>query len=111
MDRNVFYVIESLCNGCEGCLSMCSLVRSGSFSKEAAHITVVRDDFSGYQEALVACDGSPCGGKPVCAEFCPTGALLYGTAAEVVAKKRELLEARRQGKAEAKVRAPWAMRR
>lgn len=105
-------VIQDICNGCENCQLICSFTRSEDsiFAKHKSLISMVRVDEDGYHEPIVACNGQPCNGQPKCVKYCPTGALIYGTAREISERKQELL-ALRKSRLEARVRAPWAMRR
>jgi formate hydrogenlyase subunit 6/NADH:ubiquinone oxidoreductase subunit I len=65
---------------------------------------------TGYDEPVVGCNTDPCNNEPKCVQFCPTGALIYGTIEEVREKKQQIMVLRKTN-AEARVRAPWAQKR
>ena len=118
--KKAFYVIQELCNGCENCSLICSLViNKDSFSRrsnivpihaEEAGYNLPGETGTGYDSVVVGCNAEPCGGEPKCVRYCPTGALIYGTIEEISQKKKQADEARLNS-GEAKIRAPWAQRR
>jgi Fe-S-cluster-containing dehydrogenase component len=120
MDKKIFYAIEQICNGCENCSLVCSLVLSKKGFSKKSNITINRADEAGYNqpgmadtgydEPVVGCNVEPCNGDPKCVKFCPTGALIYGTPEEIEEKKRQISELWKTN-AESRVRAPWAQRR
>ena len=66
-------VDQGRCVGCRLCELACSFGRLGCFDPEAAAIQVTFLDDGRLAVAL----GSACAGcrRPVCAEFCPVGAI------------------------------------
>lgn len=119
-EKKTFYVIPELCNGCENCALVCSMVlNKQAFSRES-NIVVLHAEEAGYNQpgqadigydsVVVGCNAEPCGGEPKCTRYCPTGALIYGTMTEIAQRKREADEARLH-RGEAHIRAPWAQRR
>lgn len=121
MSKKAFYVIEQICNGCENCSLVCSLILSKSGFSKKSNIQIIRADEAGYNQPgmldagydqpVVGCNTDPCDGDPKCVEFCPTGALVYGTLQEIEKKKLQILKLWKDNNSEAKVRAPWAQRR
>jgi Fe-S-cluster-containing dehydrogenase component len=119
-DKKAFYVIQELCNGCENCSLVCSLILNGKEFSRDSNIAIVHAEESGYNQpghagvgydsAVVGCNAEPCGGEPKCARYCPTGALIYDTLEGIVQKKQLLME-KWKTSGEAHVRAPWAQRR
>lgn len=121
MTSKVFYVFDRICNGCENCRLVCSMVLSkSSFNNKKSYISMIRADEAGYNkpgfegsvydEPVVGCDGDPCNGEPQCVTYCPTGALIFGTPEEIAEKKRQLTELWKTNR-ESRARAPWAARR
>lgn len=121
LEKKAFYVIEQLCNGCENCALVCSLVVNKTGFSKRSNIQVIRADEAGYNhpgtaeagydQPAVGCNADPCGGAPKCVKYCPTGALVYGTLEELQGKKHTVMALWKKGNTEAKVRAPWTKRR
>ena len=119
-EKKSFYVLQELCNGCENCSLVCSIVLSKrSFSRESNVVVIHAEEAgynqpgqakAGYDSAVVGCNTELCGGSPKCVRYCPTGALIYGTLEEISRRKQESDMARLHS-GEANVRAPWAQRR
>jgi Fe-S-cluster-containing dehydrogenase component len=120
MEKKAFYVIEQICNGCENCSLVCSMILNKTGFGKKSNITIIRADEAGYNqpgmagtgfdEPVVGCNADPCDGDPKCVRYCPTGALIYGTLDEIEEKKLKLMELWKTNN-ESKVRAPWAQRR
>ncbi len=120
-DKKIFYVIEQICNGCETCSLVCSLiVNKTGFSKNSNISMIHAEEVGynrpgmigiGYDEPVVGCNAEPCDGEPKCVKYCPTGALIYGTHEEIQAKKLEIMKLWKANNMESRVRAPWAQRR
>lgn len=93
MDKKAFYAIEELCNGCENCSLICSLVLNGKQFDKKSNIVVIHAEEAGYNQPglvgtgydspVVGCNAEPCGGDPKCVYYCPTGALIYGDIMEI----------------------------
>jgi Fe-S-cluster-containing dehydrogenase component len=66
----------SRCVGCRLCELACSFARHGHFNPDQAAIRVVFAEDGGLDVALTAaCAHCP---HPLCAAYCPTGALAEG---------------------------------
>lgn len=107
------WAIESLCNGCRNCEMMCSFFLTQSFQPRAARIRVDKDEARGIDRPLTDCNGLPCAGSrgpAACVPYCPTGALVFGTAADIELRKQELAQAQRINP-EYMMAAPWIPRR
>lgn len=118
--KKAFYVVQELCNGCENCSLVCSLVLSKKEFSRTSNIEVIHAEeagynypgtaTTGYDSVVVGCNADPCDGDPKCVSYCPTGALIYGTIEEIAAKK-QLVAEKWKTSGEAHIRAPWAQRR
>lgn len=103
-------VISELCSGCRGCELLCSFIMTREFCPGKGHIRLVKDDHQALSIPLVFCSGTCLkadeDGNPLCVAMCPTGALIYGSEEEIMAKRRELLE-KREAEPLFRVIAPW----
>ncbi len=67
------YIHPELCTGCRQCSIACSLKHFGENNPKKAAITVIRDEFEGYEFPLVClqCD------DPLCVKMCPQNAVTW----------------------------------
>jgi ferredoxin len=63
-----------LCTGCRTCVLACSLEYFQVFSLEKTHISILRKEEEGSFDIILKNGCVPC---PVCANNCPSGALIY----------------------------------
>lgn len=118
--KKAFYVIQELCNGCENCSVVCSMILNKDGFSRNSNIEVIHAEEAGYNypglvgtgydSVVVGCNTEPCNGTPKCVRYCPTGALIYGTIEEI-AKKKQMLAEKWKTSGEAHIRAPWAQGR
>ena len=104
------FAFEELCNGCRLCELQCSFVNTKEYNPLQSLIRIASVTGTGIDAPIIDCDGSNCPlkeeGVPECVRICPTGALIYTSALEALAKKQELV-LKRSVQPIFKVIAPW----
>lgn len=101
------YIEPTICSGCKACVMACSYWINKEFSNKQERIASIFIEETGFHEAVVNCDGSPCNGRPECLAYCPTGALMYGSLEEICEKKMILARHRAKEYNSAMLRGSW----